>query len=181
MFDAFNVKVKLVLLAMEATVPIAVPAWVVITDPTVSSVKKLVEVPVTVVDAVEDVTVPDLLIFILVQVPAALQLPVAPDVTVPDWAKLLAIPIKQKAKTSPSLKKEMLLVLLQFAKAVTPSFSAKLFLARVGLKNSDCKWCSIVFKPFLTLPAKSIAKRQVKAAINIPVASLVNTPVVPVN
>jgi hypothetical protein len=70
------VKVKLVLLVIEATVPIAVPPWVPIIEPTESSVVKEVPEPVTVVEFVAEVTVPVRLVLAAVQVPVALHLPV---------------------------------------------------------------------------------------------------------
>src|SRR5258708_718841 len=71
---ALPVNVRLVLLAMLATVPIAVSLARVITTPTESSVKNAVPDPATVIEAVELVIVP---VRVVVQVAFVFELPAA--------------------------------------------------------------------------------------------------------
>jgi hypothetical protein len=97
-FVALSVNVKLVLLSIDAIVPIAVPPCVPIASPTASSVKNKVPEPITVVDELLEVTVPVRGILLAAHVAEALQLPVAALVTVPASALKLMPSTKTKVK-----------------------------------------------------------------------------------
>lgn len=98
MFAALVVNVKLVLLSIDAIVPIVVLLCVPITSPTASSVKNKVPEPVTVVDEVLEVTFPVRLLLPVAQVAEALQLPFPALVIVAASALKLMPRAKTKAK-----------------------------------------------------------------------------------